>query len=207
MASANCGSNSRRGQTVANTIPTWGSVTAGAFFFIAASCAPQRSAPESPTSSDAAILATAGRHHPPSPAVACRLHSTVRWATASHSCAPVCPKPCQRGPGTGRSSTPPSREADAAPSRQQDPARCPARPRPAWRHTPPPWTPGSLPCSSGVSAPRRAAPPRRPPGPRLWGPRHQARPLRATSAPPPRGAVSGRALCPHPPFWGRFLSL
>jgi hypothetical protein len=33
MSSANCVSNSRRGRTVANTITTWGNVTAGAFFY------------------------------------------------------------------------------------------------------------------------------------------------------------------------------
>src|SRR6266511_1192779 len=32
MSSANCGSNSRRGKTAANTSTTWGNVTAGAFF-------------------------------------------------------------------------------------------------------------------------------------------------------------------------------
>src|SRR5712691_388564 len=32
MSSANCVSNSRSGKTVANTITTWGNVTAGAFF-------------------------------------------------------------------------------------------------------------------------------------------------------------------------------
>src|SRR5712691_5672456 len=96
MSSANCVSNSRRGKTVANTITTWGNVTAGAFFLTAGSCAPQRSGPESPRSYDDAIRSNSGLHNRPSPAVASRLQSTFRWATASRSCVHVFPPWCQR---------------------------------------------------------------------------------------------------------------
>src|SRR5713101_247704 len=186
MSSANCVANARRGKTVAHTSTTWGHVSAGAFLFTAGAYAPQRSAPACSTSYDDAIRSNSALHHRPSPAGACGLHSTLRWATACRSCAPVFPARCQREQGTGRSSTPLARGADAAPPRQQDRARCPAQPPPAGPHPPPPWVPGCRLCWSGVATPRRAVP----------------APLPALSAPlgrPPPGAPAAGGARVHAP--------
>jgi hypothetical protein len=151
MASANCGSNARRGKTAANTSTTGGRVTTGAFCYTAGSGAPHRSARGSPRSYADASRSNPGRHQRPSPTGASRLHSTLRWATASRSYGPGLPSSGPWGHDTGSAAMPASRRAAATPTRRQHLARRPAR-RPTTRtpaHAAPlgPWLPS---CSADV---------------------------------------------------------